>query len=126
MDFQTAVRTCLQVKYADFNGRAARPEFWWFFLFTWLVGRIAAALDGAVGWTGHASSSMFWYSSNFTLFNTVTSVALFLPSLAVGVRRLRDAGKSPWNLLWSFLPIIGWIVLIVQLTRPTASSATEF
>jgi len=110
MDFQTAVRTCLMEKYADFYGRARRPEFWWFFLFTWLVGQVASVLDGAVG----GSQPENWYDPRFTLFNSLVSLALLLPSLAVGVRRLRDAGKSPWNLAWALLPIIGWIILVVQ------------
>lgn len=119
MDFMTAVRTCLMQKYADFNGRASRPEFWWFFLFTWLVGRIAAAIDGAVSGGSHLVSGT-WYAPDFTFFNTLASLIFLLPSLAVGVRRLRDAGKSPWNLLWAFLPIIGWIILIVQLASPSS------
>jgi uncharacterized membrane protein YhaH (DUF805 family) len=122
MDFQTAVRTCLQQKYAEFNGRASRPEFWWFFLFTWLVGQIASLLDNAVG----GPSSGNWYDPKFTLFNSLVNLALLLPSLAVGVRRLRDAGKSPWNLAWVLLPFIGWIVLVVQLASPSMDQQPQF
>jgi len=49
---------------------------------------------------------------------------VFLPSLAVAVRRLRDAGKSFWNLAWVFLPIIGWIILLVQFAAPSKEQAT--
>ncbi len=123
MDFQTAVRTCLQQKYADFNGRASRSEFWWFFLFTVLVGQVASILDGAVG---GSSPSANWYDPKFTLFASIVNLAFLLPSLSVGVRRLRDAGKSPWNLAWVFLPFIGWIILIVQLAAEPKDASTAF
>lgn len=125
MDFQTAVRTCLQQKYADFNGRASRPEFWWFFLFTWIVGQISSAIDGVFNGGAHLFTSN-WSEPRFTLFNTIANLVFFLPSLSVGVRRLRDAGKSPWNLAWVFLPIIGWIILIVQLASASAAEAPPF
>jgi len=123
MDFQTAVRTCF-TKYAEFNGRAARPEFWWFSLFTWIVGRVATIIDDGVGTTLRLGSSGAWYDPKFTLFNSIVSLVVFLPSLAVAVRRLRDAGKSFWNLAWVFLPIIGWIILLVQFAAPSKEQAT--
>jgi iron complex transport system permease protein len=48
---------------------------------------------------------------------TAVSIALFLPTVAVGARRLHDIGRSGWNQLWWILPIIGWIIIIVRLTR---------
>ena len=93
-----AVKTCFR-KYVDFTGRARRPEFWWFALFSFVVGIVA----GMIGQ---------W-------LNSLVSLALLLPSLAVGTRRLHDIGKSGWfQLLW-FIPIIGWAILIYWFVQPT-------
>ena len=47
MTFQQSIQTCLN-KYADFNGKASRPEYWWFFLFTLIVGVITGILDAVI------------------------------------------------------------------------------
>lgn len=91
MTFQDSIKTCFS-KYVDFEGRAKRPEFWWFVLFTVVTSVV-------IGMFSDALSGLF-------------SLAVFLPSIAVGARRLHDIGKSGWwQLLW-LIPVIGWIVLI--------------
>ena len=123
MDFVTAVRTCF-TKYATFDGRAGRPEFWWFALFTWLVSGIAGAFDGAISF---GINPIWWGETpEFEFFQSVTQLALLLPSLAVATRRLRDAGKSFWNFLWVFLPVIGWIILIVKFASQSKPSTDNF
>ncbi|MCL2919875.1 DUF805 domain-containing protein [Shewanella litorisediminis] len=85
-------------KYADFTGRARRKEFWMFFLFNLIVSVGMNLVDMALG-------SM--------LVGTLYSLAVFLPSLAIGARRLHDTGRSGWWQLIALIPIIGIIVLIV-------------
>ena len=94
MSFIDAVNSCFR-QYVGFSGRASRSEFWWFTLFGLLVGLAAALVDptGTIG--------------------VLLSLALFLPSLAVSVRRLHDTGRSGWWLLIGLVPIAGLIVLIV-------------
>jgi uncharacterized membrane protein YhaH (DUF805 family) len=96
MTFGESISTCFS-KYADFNGRAARPEYWWWVLFTFLA-------SAATGIVSEAVSGIF-------------SLAVLLPSLAVGARRLHDTDRSGWWLLLWVIPILGWIVLIVWLTQ---------
>jgi uncharacterized membrane protein YhaH (DUF805 family) len=80
MDIQSAVKICFQ-KYVDFNGRAARPEFWWFFLFCLVVSFILGLISNTL-------SSIF-------------SFATLIPTLAVGARRLHDTNKTGWlQLAW--------------------------
>lgn len=102
MTFTESVQTCF-TKYADFDGCASRSEFWWFTLFCW----VAQMLLNFFG--GNVASGIF-------------SLATLLPTLAVGARRLHDTDRSGWwQLLW-FLPVIGWIVLIVFLVQEGKSN----
>ncbi len=105
MDFMTAVRTCLS-KYVDFSGRARRSEYWYFVLFNFLVGIVANILDAVLG-------TDYDGATTGGLINTLVGLALFLPGLAVAVRRLHDTGRSGWWILLVFVIIIGWIVLLV-------------
>ncbi len=86
-------------QYADFSGRARRKEYWMFVLFNVIFAMIAASIDGILG-TNSAISGLY-------------SLAVFIPSLAVGVRRLHDIGKSGLMILVGLIPLIGWIWLIV-------------
>ena len=91
MTFADSIRTCF-AKYADFNGTASRSEFWWFMLFIFLVGAALSLLSTTL-------ASLFY-------------LAVLLPDLAVGARRLHDTGKSGWWQLLLIVPL-GVIVLIV-------------
>ena len=103
MSFQDAVRTCLQ-KYVTFSGRARRSELWFFVLFNVIVSFVAGIIDAIIGTR---------YSNGSGLIQSLASLALLLPNLAVGARRLHDIGRSAWWLLIALVPIVGWIVLIV-------------
>jgi len=105
MDFMTAVRTCLS-KYVGFSGRARRSEYWYFALFSFLVSLATSVIDAVIGtdYDGATSGG---------LINTVAGLALFLPGLAVAVRRLHDTDRSGWWLLIGLVPIVGGIVLLV-------------
>ena len=85
--FGDAIKICFK-KYADFEGRARRSEFWWWYLFTFLVGLVPY-----LGW--------------------IASLAFLLPSIAVGVRRLHDTGRSGWLYLLTLIPCVGSIILII-------------
>jgi len=105
MTFTQSIQTCF-AKYADFNGRAIRPEYWWFALFTFLLGAV----------TGIVSDVLY----------AIASLATLLPSLAVGARRLHDTNRSGWwQLLW-IIPVIGWIVMIVFLAQEGESTDNQF
>ena len=106
MDFQTAVKTCI-AKYTDFTGRASRSEFWWFFL----------AQFGVLVVTGLIHEYVYF----------IAALALLLPALAVGVRRLHDIGKSGWFLLLSIIPLINLVLIyfFVQPSQPESNSYGE-
>ena len=102
MTFPDAVKICLN-KYVGFSGRARRSEYWWFVLFTVLVSIVASIIDAIIGTS----------SGGTGLISGLASLALFLPSLAVAIRRLHDTSRSGWWVLIGLIPIIGWIVLII-------------
>lgn len=85
-------------KYAVFDGRAHRTEFWMFMLLNLII---AFALGFVLGATGMGAVLGYIYS-----------LAVLLPTLAVGARRLHDIGRSGWWQLIAFIPVIGIIVLI--------------
>jgi uncharacterized membrane protein YhaH (DUF805 family) len=99
MSFSQAVTTCLR-KYVDFSGRAGRPEFWWFFLFQVVV----MVVTGMLG----------------EILNGLAALALLLPGLSVGARRLHDIGKSGWFLLLGLIPILGFLILLYWFVQPSA------
>lgn len=119
MTFFESIKTVFS-KYAEFTGRATRPEFWWFALFSFLV---SAALSSLNVYTTSFNLLSATSSSNTLTFGSslasLWSIAVLLPSLAVTVRRLRDAGYRWTQLFWILLPIAGAIVLIVRLTEPS-------
>lgn len=92
-------------KYADLYGRAQRAEYWYFVLFYLLIYLGLMIVDGLTG-TFSESMGLGLTSGLFTL-------AMLLPSIAVGVRRLHDTDRSGWWLLLGIIPLIGAIVLLV-------------
>ncbi len=90
--------SCLKDHYADFNGRAKRTEFWMFILFNW----IASIIVGVIG-----------YALGIPVISTIYGLAVLVPTLAVGARRLHDTGRSGWWWLICLVPFIGFIWLIV-------------
>lgn len=126
MTFFESIRTVFR-KYAEFGGRATRPEFWWFALFSTLV---SAALNAvSVPMYGVVYGRMMDYGTAYGSgygsfsFAGVWGIAVLLPSLAVAVRRLRDAGRKWTELFWVLLPIAGPIILIVRFCEPSAATS---
>lgn len=105
MGFGEAVKTCF-TRYAEFRGRAQRPEFWWFMLFLVIVGAAARIL-------GEGVSALF-------------SLATIVPSLAVGARRLHDTARSAWWLLLWLVPLVGWIVLLIFMAQEGSAAANQY
>ena len=110
MGFGQAVSTCFS-KYVDFSGRACRSEYWYWTLFTFLVSIAGNFLGVAV---------------DSLIAGLVLQLALFLPGLAVFVRRLHDIDKSGWWFFLNFVPIIGFIIVLIWLVKRGTDGPNRF
>lgn len=113
MSFFEAVSSCFS-KYATFSGRASRAEFWWFVLFNILAAVILVAVVGAFAGPEAGSSVAMVYN-----------LAIVLPSLAVGARRMHDMGHSGW---WQLLHLtgIGSLILFIWMMFAGNPDANRF
>ncbi len=85
--------------YVVFSGRSSRSAYWWWFLFSFILGIATQILDAIIG--------------TAPVLYAIAAIGLLLPSLAVAVRRLHDKGKSAWSLLIALIPFIGAIILLI-------------
>jgi uncharacterized membrane protein YhaH (DUF805 family) len=97
LGFPEAVMSVLN-QYANFSGRARRSEYWWFYLATFLASIVAAIIDAVIG---------------VSILQWILLLAVIVPTLAVGARRLHDTDRSGWWQLIGIVPLVGIIVLIV-------------
>lgn len=104
--------------YAGFSKRARRKEYWMFVLFNMIFAFVAAIIDNVVG----TASPELGYGVFYGLY----SLAMFIPGLAVTVRRLHDVGKSGWMYFIIFIPIIGVIWLLVLLVTDSYSGENQY
>ncbi len=91
--------------YANFDGRARRSEFWYFALVNFIVAIVFSVLGMVAGFFMY----IYW----------IYSLAVLVPSIAVGVRRLHDIGKSGWFYLLAFIPLVNIYLLVLFCTEGT-------
>lgn len=103
--------------YCCFTGRASRSEYWWFVLFNAIVSWGIAIVFGL-----SLGSDSIAYQVIAGLWN----LAILLPSWGLMFRRLHDTGRSGWNCCWGFLPIIGWIILIVYFCQDSQMADNQY
>lgn len=96
-------------QYFDFKSRARRKEYWMFTLVNILILAVLSVIDFVVLGADIETGGMILYP--------IYALLVLIPSLAVGVRRLHDSGRSGWNMLTVFIPIIGSLVLIYFLVQ---------
>lgn len=110
MDFVTAIKTCFG-KFATFEGRAARSEYWYFILFMMLTSVVLGMVDAITG---------------IGVLSMIFSLVTLIPSLAVSARRLHDTDRSGWWYLLIFVPIVGVIVLLIWFAAKGTSGDNRF
>jgi uncharacterized membrane protein YhaH (DUF805 family) len=110
MGFGDAIRSGF-ANYANFNGRAARSEFWYWFLFAVIVSLVTAVLD-----------MIAFPRMQLSPLNSIAGLALFLPGIAVSIRRLHDVDRSGWWWLIVFTVIGGLLLLYWDVIKGTTGS----
>lgn len=120
MGFQEAVRTCLREKYFTFSGRASRSEYWWYVLFQLLVMLVMVAVFFLFG------GMQAIETGSFSTLNIIVSVLIglvmiyiYIPYIAVYVRRFHDYNLSGWLVLAVFvlsnIPYVGFVISIAAI-----------
>ena len=105
-------------KYAVFDGRAGRPEYWYFVLFNFIASIVLGIADSLMG--------TFSSDAHMGLLEGIYSLAVLCPSIAVGIRRLHDIGRSGWWLLVGLIPLVGWIILIIWAATESDTGANQY
>lgn len=103
--FEDYFLNVIKQHYADFSGRASRSQFWYFTLFSFLISLAISVVTGIIG--------SVLNTGIFSLLGVLYSLAIVVPSVCLGIRRLHDTGKSGWWYLISLVPFVGFIILIV-------------
>lgn len=99
--------------YANFSGRARRKEYWMFILFNLIFTIVAVVLDNILGLNFTMDVEGMTIDLGYGWVYMIYAFALFIPALAVTVRRLHDKGKSGWFMFIALIPLIGAIWLLV-------------
>ena len=97
MDFITSIKVCYS-KYTDFEGTASRSEFWWFYLYTWIL-------------------ALLCWIPFVNILIIIIIIGTVIPYVAVAIRRLHDLNYSGWRILWGMIPLFGTILLIIWYAR---------
>lgn len=110
MTIVEAVQSVLS-KYAQFGGRARRSEYWYFVLANFIA---AVVLNLLADWL------------HIGFLPGLYSLAVLIPSIAVSVRRMHDANKSGWYLLMDLIPLVGWIFVLIALTKDSVPGTNRY
>lgn len=126
MTFGESINVCLRQKYASFQGRATRSEFWWYALFIFIVNSVINILGSVI--TGASLMSTFSPDSLsefgggllggvgtiiFMIIGLIVWLYFLCPSISVIVRRLHDTGRSGWWYWIILVPFVGGLVLLI-------------
>ncbi|MDE7438381.1 MAG: DUF805 domain-containing protein [Muribaculaceae bacterium] len=114
MTFGQSVSTCFR-NYCCFTGRASRSEYWWWVLFTAIIGILFSIPYGI----NMAKAIAEGTEPGLPVISYIVNLVLLLPTLGVMFRRLHDTGRSGWWWLIGLIPVVGTIVLLVFLLQPS-------
>jgi uncharacterized membrane protein YhaH (DUF805 family) len=90
--------------YVTFTGRSRRKAYWMFVLFNIIAAVLAGVIDNALGLAG---------KDGYGPISGLYSLAVFIPGLALAIRRLHDTGRTGWWMLLGLIPLFGWIILLI-------------
>ena len=112
-------KTILTQNYSNFNDRARRSEYWMFVLFNIIVEIILSAIGAILVYVLKNQIISFSLLSLYSLI-------IFIPGLALTIRRLHDTGKSGWYILVALIPIVGGIIVLYFLVQDSQQEQNEY
>ncbi len=112
--------------YTEFSGRSTRSEYWFFVLFNFIFAITAMIIDNILGTTFKMDTINGAMIIPYGYIYLLYALAVFLPSLALTVRRLHDVGKSGWFILIGLIPIVGAIWLLVLMVTDSDPRDNEY
>ncbi len=104
----------LKNKYVKFDGRAGRPEYWFFVLIVTVIGFILTVIDRMV------------LGMDVPILTGIFYLAVLLPQLAVCIRRFHDQDRSGWFVLLSLIPFVGPIIVLIFMVLPGTPGDNRF
>jgi len=111
LTFGEAVKLALTTNYCNFNGRSSRSEFWWYALFTFILGAIIGfVFSGTI----------------YTIVSGIINLGLLLPGLGLAVRRMHDIDKSGWWVLINLIPLVGSIIFIIWAVKDSQPTPNQY
>ncbi|MDD3116358.1 MAG: DUF805 domain-containing protein [Victivallaceae bacterium] len=99
-------------KYAVFDGRARRKEYWFFVLFNVIISLVLGFVDGLLSSPG--------------IIGVIYGFAVLIPSIAVSVRRLHDINRTGWWLLIGLIPLVGTIVMLIFMVTDGTTGDNQY
>jgi uncharacterized membrane protein YhaH (DUF805 family) len=120
MTFVESIKSFFK-NYTKFSGRASRSEFWYAQLFVFIVG---SAIDAA--FPAHMTKQYGFEWPQYSALQAIWNWGTLVPSLAIGWRRLHDVNRSGHYYWWLLLPVIGWILVLVQHIKRGTDGANRF
>jgi uncharacterized membrane protein YhaH (DUF805 family) len=115
-------------KYAVFSGRARRKEYWYWYLFNFIVSIFIAVVSVVINLPNgtETDNGLGWFGLFINLVAIVYSLGIFIPNLAVTVRRLHDTNRSGWWYFISMVPFIGGIILLIYLIEDSSPGDNQY
>jgi len=101
--------------YAVFEGRASRAEYWYFVLFNVIAMIILMLIENVLGLV------MITEGGAFGFLTTIYALAVFVPSIAVAIRRLHDTDRSGWWILLAFIPLVSLVLIVFFIFKGSES-----
>jgi uncharacterized membrane protein YhaH (DUF805 family) len=125
VDIATSIKSVLG-NYANFSGRARRSEYWWWILAVMVTfGVIYGVAATGVSTSADGQASVGAIAWLFYVIGGVLGLALFIPNIAVAIRRLHDVGQSGWMYLLALVPF-GGLVLLYFFLKDSQPGANQY
>jgi uncharacterized membrane protein YhaH (DUF805 family) len=113
-------------RYAEFDGRSRRMEFWMFNLFVYIIAIGVMVVFGLTYAMGLSETEMMTIMTPVFILYGLFCLAILVPGLAVTVRRLHDIDRSGWAILFGLIPLVGGIILLVFYCTPGTAGPNRF